>query len=122
MDDNNDVIVITRNETKRQTSLSVSQIKLLEKKGRFPRAVRLGPWRVGYIQSEVTKWIRDRVAARDANSDGDLQGVMTRQLRRARAARPPTPIAAATAARKARRRTEQGQEAHPDGKHGDAED
>ena len=37
----------------------------LEKAGRFPRRVRLGPNSVGWVAEEVDDWIAARVAERD---------------------------------------------------------
>lgn len=38
----------------------------LEKRGRFPRRIRLGANRVAWLKSEVLAWIDERVAERDA--------------------------------------------------------
>ncbi len=37
----------------------------LEKAGRFPRRVQLGPNSVGWLENEVLAWIEARAAARD---------------------------------------------------------
>ena len=36
--------------------------------GEFPRPVPLGPKAVGWLESDVEKWIADRVAERDART------------------------------------------------------
>ncbi len=36
----------------------------LERAGRFPRRVHLGPNSVGWLEAEVEKWLRERVEAR----------------------------------------------------------
>lgn len=37
----------------------------LEKAGRFPRRIKLGPNSVGWLESEIEDWIAARVAERD---------------------------------------------------------
>lgn len=43
------------------TSCSLQHINRLESKGDFPRRRRLGPSRVGWLQSEVNEWMKNRV-------------------------------------------------------------
>jgi len=38
----------------------------LEKAGRFPRRLKLGPNSVGWLAEEIDDWIKARVAERDA--------------------------------------------------------
>jgi prophage regulatory protein len=38
----------------------------LEKVGRFPRRVKLGPNSVGWVSTEIDAWIEARIAERDA--------------------------------------------------------
>jgi prophage regulatory protein len=40
-------------------------IRELIKRGKFPRRVQLGGKRVGFIESEIDEWLKDRVAERD---------------------------------------------------------
>lgn len=47
------------------TSLSRPAINSLRAAGQFPAAVQLGERRIGFVRSEVTAWINDRIAARD---------------------------------------------------------
>lgn len=42
-----------------------AHIDRLEKAGRFPKRVRLGPGRVGWIEDEIMEWLRVKVAERD---------------------------------------------------------
>jgi prophage regulatory protein len=37
----------------------------LEKEGKFPRRVQVGPNRVAWLESEVEAWVAARVAERD---------------------------------------------------------
>lgn len=51
----------------RETVLySPQHIARLEAAGQFPKRVRLGPGRVGWIEEEVQAWLRERVSRRDA--------------------------------------------------------
>ena len=38
----------------------------LEKAGKFPRRVKLGPNSVGWVSTEIDAWIEARIAERDA--------------------------------------------------------
>ena len=40
-------------------------IARLEKAGRFPQRIKLGPNRVAWVLSEVEAWVRERIAERD---------------------------------------------------------
>lgn len=51
----------------RETVLySPQHIARLEAAGQFPKRVRLGPGRVGWVEEEVQAWLRERVSRRDA--------------------------------------------------------
>ena len=41
------------------------QIWRLEKLGKFPKRIELGPGRRAWVEHEVDKWISSRIAARD---------------------------------------------------------
>ncbi|MBV9570751.1 MAG: AlpA family phage regulatory protein [Alphaproteobacteria bacterium] len=38
----------------------------LEAAGKFPKRIRLGTGRVGYVEEEIQDWIRSKVAERDS--------------------------------------------------------
>jgi prophage regulatory protein len=44
---------------------SPQHIARLEAAGQFPRRVRLGAARVGWVEQEVLDWLRERIARRD---------------------------------------------------------
>lgn len=44
---------------------SAMHISRLEKAGKFPGRIRLGPNAVGWLEEEVDAWIRERVDERD---------------------------------------------------------
>lgn len=54
------------NDACRMTSLSRTMINRLRADGTFPAAVPLGERRIGFVRSEVTAWIAERIAARGA--------------------------------------------------------
>jgi predicted DNA-binding transcriptional regulator AlpA len=41
-----------------------------ERTGEAPRRLKLGALRIGWLESELQQWLRDRAAARDAGDDG----------------------------------------------------
>ncbi len=49
-------------EVQRRTGLSRSTIYVRLDQGRFPKPVSLGARAVGWIESEVDEWIRERIA------------------------------------------------------------
>lgn len=50
----------------RETVLySPQHIARLEAAGQFPKRVRLGPGRVGWVEQEVQDWLKERVSRRD---------------------------------------------------------
>ena len=44
---------------------SAAHLARLEKAGLFPRRVKLGACRVGWVESEVNDWINERLTARN---------------------------------------------------------
>lgn len=47
-------------------SYSKVQIWRLIKAGRFPAAVKLGPGRNAWVETEIDRWIEERIAEREA--------------------------------------------------------
>lgn len=60
-------------EVQRRTGLSRSTIYVRLDQGRFPKPVSLGARAVGWIESEVDEWIRERIA----ESRGDSTAAST---------------------------------------------
>lgn len=58
--------VISAKELTRRVPYSAVQIWRLEKAGAFPRRIKLGPNRVGWVEEEVEAWLRDRMQDRGA--------------------------------------------------------
>lgn len=44
---------------------SLSHIARLEKAGRFPKRIKLGANRVGWLESEIDDWLNQRISQRD---------------------------------------------------------
>ena len=63
-------ILRIRNVTE-ATGLSRTTLWRLERRGDFPRRVRLGPNSIGWIETEVEEWIESR--PRKSSSESDPQ-------------------------------------------------
>lgn len=57
--------LITKKELRDRVCYSPQHIARLEKAGKFPKRVTIGPNRVGWVESEINQWIRDRINDRD---------------------------------------------------------
>jgi prophage regulatory protein len=58
--------LITKRELCKMVPYTPQHILRLEKEGRFPRRVQVGPNRVAWVEAEVEAWVAARVAERDA--------------------------------------------------------
>ena len=58
--------VLRRHELAKLVPYHINYIYRMEKAGRFPRRVQIGPNRVAWIESEVVAWLNERIAERDA--------------------------------------------------------
>lgn len=59
--------LITKRELCHIVPYTPQHILRLEKRGRFPRRIQVGPNRVAWLLSEVEAWISDRAAERTSN-------------------------------------------------------
>jgi prophage regulatory protein len=57
--------ILRKREVIRRVGYSLVHIYRLEKQGAFPKRVKLGPNSVGWIESEIEAWIRERIRRRD---------------------------------------------------------
>lgn len=58
--------IMRRPEVRDRTGLSDTRIDELERAGKFPRRVQLSARAIGWVETEITEFIRGRIAARDA--------------------------------------------------------
>jgi prophage regulatory protein len=59
------VRILTEPQVKALVPFSSSQRRRMELAKRFPKRVRLGPCRVGWVESEVLDWLNERLAERE---------------------------------------------------------
>lgn len=57
--------IVSKCELKELVLYSPQHIARLEKAGKFPLRVQLGPNRVGWVESEVLDWIAERMKRRE---------------------------------------------------------
>ncbi len=57
--------LLSKRQVKELVLYSFAHIDRLEKEGKFPKRVTLGPNRVGWIEQEVLDWIKRLVDERD---------------------------------------------------------
>lgn len=57
--------LLSKKQVRELVLYSPSHIARLEAAGRFPKRVRLGQGRVGWVEDEVQDWLRVLVARRD---------------------------------------------------------
>ena len=57
--------ILALSEVRRRTLYSRAQIYRLEAAGRFPKRVKLGEHRVGWVEAEIEEWLQARLDARE---------------------------------------------------------
>lgn len=57
--------LLCKKEVRKLVLYSPQHIARLEEAGKFPKRVRLGQGRVGWIEQEVLDWLQQRIAERD---------------------------------------------------------
>lgn len=55
--------IITKKQLREIVPYSHQHIWRLEREGKFPRRVKLGAKRVGWLYSDIEKWVHERMAA-----------------------------------------------------------
>ena len=56
--------ILSKRQVQELVLYSPQHIARLEKAGSFPKRVRLGPNRVGWVESEVLEWLEERLGRR----------------------------------------------------------
>lgn len=56
--------ILSKRQVSEMVLYSPQHIARLEKAGKFPKRLRLGPNRVGWLEDEVLGWIDDRLKGR----------------------------------------------------------
>ena len=57
--------LLSKKQVREIVLYSPAHIARLEVAGQFPKRVRLGAGRVGWVDEEVQEWLRARIAERD---------------------------------------------------------
>jgi prophage regulatory protein len=60
--------ILSKKDLRALVLYSPAHIDRLEKAGRFPKRVQLGPCRVGWVESEVLAWLQERIQKRETNT------------------------------------------------------
>ncbi len=61
--------ILSKRQLRELVLYSPQHIARLEKAGKFPKRVKLGQARVGWIESEVLDWLQERIDSRDETHD-----------------------------------------------------
>lgn len=56
--------ILSKRDVKALVLYSPQHVARLEKAGQFPKRVRLGPNRVGWVEDEVLDWLQQRIDRR----------------------------------------------------------
>jgi len=57
--------LLSKRQVKELVLYSPQHVARLEAAGQFPKRVKLGQNRVGWVEAEVLEWLRERIEARD---------------------------------------------------------
>lgn len=60
--------IISMRQLRELVLYSPQHIARLERAGKFPKRVRLGPNRVGWIEGEILDWLEERIAKRETQT------------------------------------------------------
>jgi prophage regulatory protein len=56
--------MLSKRQVREKVLYSPAHIARLEAAGKFPKRVKLGPSRVGWVEDEVENWLKERIAKR----------------------------------------------------------
>jgi prophage regulatory protein len=57
--------LLSKKQVREKVIYSIQHITRLEQAGKFPKRIRLGEGRVGWLESEIDDWISQKLLARD---------------------------------------------------------
>ena len=57
--------ILSKRQLKEMVLYSPQHVARLEKAGKFPRRVQIGPNRVGWVEGEVLDWLQERLDCRE---------------------------------------------------------
>ncbi|MCB0055395.1 MAG: AlpA family phage regulatory protein [Caldilineaceae bacterium] len=61
--------LLSKKQVREVVLYSFAHIDRLERAGKFPKRVPIGPSRVGWVESEVQEWLHAKIAERDKPKD-----------------------------------------------------
>lgn len=61
--------ILSKRQVKELVLYSPQHVARLEAAGQFPKRIRLGVNRVGWVEEEVLDWLQERIARRDEPDD-----------------------------------------------------
>jgi prophage regulatory protein len=57
--------LLSKKQVREKVLYSPAHVARLEAAGKFPKRIRLGQGRVGWLELEIDEWLRARIAERD---------------------------------------------------------
>ncbi len=57
--------ILSKRQLKEMVLYSPQHVARLEKAGKFPKRIQLGPNRVGWVENEVLDWLQERLDSRE---------------------------------------------------------
>jgi len=57
--------IISKHQLKELVLYSPQHVARLEKVGKFPKRVQIGPNRVGWVEEEILDWLQERLDRRE---------------------------------------------------------
>ena len=61
--------LLSKKQVREVVLYSFAHIDRLERAGKFPKRVPIGPSRVGWVEGEVQEWLHAKIAERDKPKD-----------------------------------------------------
>lgn len=61
--------LLNKHQLKELVLYSPQHIARLEKAGQFPKRIKIGNCRVGWIESEVLEWLQEKIDQRDNDTN-----------------------------------------------------